>query len=147
MAASGQADPDGAQESPGARIRRLVAEGKISAEEVEAAERLWRERLRGGVKMPNGELVSITLDDVRHLIVDHRIARHPERIERLLHNVFEIRTAPLQRRLILSRWFESGQEVIGYGILTPEGGVRSMHIVDQRRLRRLMRSGDLLWKR
>jgi hypothetical protein len=75
------------------RIDRLVAEGKIPPEAVERAERLWSERLIHGVLMPNGETAIVQLSDLYHLIVDRRIWREPERFERMLAAVFEIRTA------------------------------------------------------
>lgn len=51
-------------ESPRERIERLVREGKIARDTVTSAESIWRERLREGVKLPNGEVVKITIDDL-----------------------------------------------------------------------------------
>lgn len=133
-------------EEPGARIERLIGEGKITREAVEAAEKLWEERLRYGITMPNGETAIITLNDLYHVIVDDRIWRKVYRIERLLLGVFEIRTARLGRRVALSQWEEAGKVLFGRAILDVDSSVRSMHLIDARKLRRERAVGDLLWR-
>ncbi len=135
----------GGAESPKERIERLVAEGRMSQEAVEYAERLWRERLHEGVSMPNGEITRLTLDDLYHHIVDPRIARHPERIALILEGVSEIREANLGRRRALSRWLEDGHEVLGYAIIDENSEARTMHVVRPSEFRRLSRQGGHLW--
>lgn len=134
-------------ESAAGRIDRLVREGRMPREAVDTAEQLWRERLRGGVELPNGERVTITLGDVHHVIIDVRIWRHPERIERALAEATEIRLADDQFRHVLSRWDEGAQEVLGHAVLRPDGGLQALHLVDERRIRREQRRGVLLWRR
>src|SRR2546430_2634675 len=99
-------------ESSAERIARLVTEGWMPQAAVAAAEQLWRQRLVPGVRMPNGEVAVIELSDLYHLLVDPRIWRQPERIERLLSGVFEIRDADLGRRRALSYW-EEDEKVLG----------------------------------
>ncbi|HEY7065600.1 MAG TPA: hypothetical protein VII06_29265 [Chloroflexota bacterium] len=127
------------------RIARLVAEGRMPHAAVMAAEELWRTRLVHGVTMPNGELARIELSDLHHLIVDERIWRQPERIERILIGIFEIREAEFGRRRALSNWQEGEQVLRGYAILLPEGRVWAAHVVDERRLQRMRRKERLLW--
>ena len=129
------------------RIERLVAEGKMPREAAQTAERLWRTRLRRGIALPSGETAVVTLSDLYHLIVDDRIWRKPERIERILSGVFEIRTARGGRRIALSRWDEAGQTRVDCAILEPAGRVWTMHLVDERKLRRELGRGDVLWRR
>ena len=129
------------------RIERLVAEGKMPREAVRIAERLWRTRLRRGIALPNGERAVVTRSDLYHLIVDDRIWRNPERIERILVSIFEIRTARSGRRKALSRWEESGRVLAGYAILSEGNRVWTMHVIDERKLRRELNKGDVLWRR
>ena len=135
----------GQNDDPKLRVDRLIAEGKMTAVAVRAAEMLWRARLRQGVLMPHGEVARIELPDLYHLIVDDRIWRHPERIEQLLRSIFEIREAREQRRRALARWMEGETEHIAYAILEPDGRVRTMHVIDARRLARYRRREILLW--
>ncbi len=135
----------GGSESPMARISRLVSEGRIAPDAVAGAEQLWRERVASGVLMPNGEIARVELLDLYHLIVDDRIRRKPERIERLLRGVFEIREAQHGRRRALSRWHEGESPLLGYAILEPDGRVRTMHLIGDRELRRSRRKERLLW--
>lgn len=132
-------------ESTAARIERLVTKGNITREAVVEAEALWKQRLQYGVLLPNGETARIMLDDLYHLIVDDRIWRKLYRIERILVGIFEIRTAD-NRRIAFSRWNEGDQSLIGYAILTPESRVWTMHLIDERGLRRLRRRGELIWE-
>ncbi|HHY95483.1 MAG TPA: hypothetical protein GX513_10825 [Firmicutes bacterium] len=134
-------------EPPKERIERLVAAGKIPQEAINRAEALWHSRLREGVFLPNGERLQITLLDLYHAIVDPMIWRRPERIESLLLGIFEIREGEHGRRVALSRWKEDEQERVGYAILGEEGGLRTLHVVDEKRIRREMRRGQVLWRR
>lgn len=137
----------GSAEPPRERIERLVAEGLMPWAAVEQAERLWQERLRHGVTIPNGEQVWITLDDLYHVIVDSRIWRHPERIARALESVFEIRALEHGRRLAFSRWYEGGRERLAALVLYPDRTLRTMHLIDERRLRRYTRKvGEVVWR-
>lgn len=133
-------------DDPKRHVDRLVAEGALPLAAVHAAERLWQERLRHGVPIPSGELARFERGDLYHVIVDNRIWRHLERIERLLHNVIEIRQAHSGRRRALARWMEGERELIGYAILEDHGRVRTMHVIDARRLARHRAREPLLWK-
>jgi hypothetical protein len=135
----------GGGESAAERIARLVAEGKMPQAAVSAAEELWQQRLVHGVSIPNGEIVRIELSDLHHLIVDARIWRRPERIERLLLGIFEIRQAELGRRRALSQWKESENLLSGYAILLHDNRVWAAHLIDERRLARMRRKERLLW--
>ena len=136
---------DRRQESPAERIRRLVAEGRMTLSSVRQAEAFWRERLQEGVAMPDGERATVALDDLYHLIVDTRIGRKPWRIERVLSGIFEIHTAEYGRRIGFSRWQEDSKELLAYVILQSDNRVRTIHIVNARRMRREMRKGTLIW--
>jgi hypothetical protein len=138
---------NGKGETPGARIERLLQQGKITEEAVKAAEALWQDRLQYGVLLPDGEMAVIALDDLYHLIVDNRIWRKLWRIELLLRGIFEIRTALQGRRTGFSTWQEDETILSGYVILEQDNRVRAMHLVDEKRLRREMRKGELLWRR
>ena len=128
-----------------ARVERLVAKGEMPQEAVSEAEDLWYQTLHAGVVMPNGETARVTLNDLYHIIVDSRIWRRPDRIERLLRGVFEIHEADFGRRRALSRWQEDERELFGYAILELDGGVRTMHVITERELRRQQRKGERLW--
>jgi hypothetical protein len=136
----------GGAETPHERIARLVAEGQMTREAVIRAERFWSERLAGGVPLPTGEIARIELADLYHLIVDSRIWRKPERIERLLRGVFEIRQAERDRRRALSTWDEDGVVLLGYAILGPDGKVWTMHLIGNREVRRSRRKERLIWR-
>jgi len=131
-------------ESPRERIERLIREGKMTREAVDRAEYLWYERWQRGIQMPNGEVVSISLDDLYHLLVDNRIWRKPERIERILHGVYELRATREGRRRALSRWDEEGQSLVGYAIISGDSHAWTMHIIAERDLRKY-RDEELLW--
>jgi hypothetical protein len=118
----------------------------MSRETVATAEHFWRAHLQNGVLLPNGERAVITLDDLYHVIVDERIARKPERIERILRSIFEIRSADLGRRAAFSSWAEDGKSFVAAIILEANGRLRTLHVVDERRLRRAMHKGELLWR-
>ncbi|MBX6770872.1 MAG: hypothetical protein IRY83_04050 [Chloroflexi bacterium] len=134
----------GGAESPRERIERLIREGKMTREAVDRAEYLWHERWQRGIQMPNGEVVSISLDDLYHLLVDNRIWRKPERIERILHGVYELRATREGRRRALSRWDEEGQSLVGYAIISGDSHAWTMHIIAERDLRKY-RDEELLW--
>jgi hypothetical protein len=136
-----------ANETSRERAERLIREGKLTAEAVANAEAIWREYLREGTTIPNGERITVTLSDLYHVIVDPRISRKPERIERALLGIFEIRQARYDRREALTSWEEDGKVLSGIAILDTNNTLRSLHIVDHRRLRRAIRKEDLLWKR
>ena len=142
--------PDQAErvsESPRERIERLVAEGRLPGSALAEAEALWRERLRDGVQLPNGDVVRVTEDDLYHVLVDDRIWRHPKRIELALTHVFEIRQARGGRRLAFSHWMEEDQDCLAV-IVLQQDRLWSVHLVDWRRIQRyIRRGGDVLWKR
>jgi hypothetical protein len=118
----------------------------LPREAVVRAEKLWGERLRHGVRMPNGEMVRLERSDLYHVLVDDRVWRHPERIETALSNVFEIRRAHGDRRQAFSRWREPEGERLASIILQPDNRVWSFHLIDERRLRRYARKGgEVLW--
>jgi hypothetical protein len=136
-----------ASESPRERNTRLVAEGRVPGSALAEAEALWQERLRGGVQLPNGDVVRVTRDDLYHVLVDDRIWRHPERIELALTHVFEIRQARGGRRLAFSQWMEEDQDCLAAIVLQADR-LWSMHLVDRRRIQRyIRRGGDMIWKR
>jgi hypothetical protein len=95
--------------------------------------------------MPNGETARIQLSDLYHLIVDQRIWRKPERIERILAGVIAIHEGDRGRRQAFSRWEEADVVLLGYAILEPDGRVRTMHLIDERRFERRRRRARLLW--
>lgn len=128
------------------RVDRLVREGRLSQEMVDGAVSFWQARLTGEISLPNGERVFVTLGDLYHIIVAPRILRKPWRIERILVNAVEIRTGDLDRRKVASRWDEDGRLLVGYFVLDTDNSVRTMHVVDEKRIRKLMKDGDLLWK-
>jgi hypothetical protein len=136
-----------ANETSRERAERLIREGKLTADAVANAEAVWHERLREGTIIPNGERITVTLSDLYHVIVDPRISRKPERIEHALLGIFEIRLAKYNRREALTSWEEEDKVLSGIAILDTNNTLRSLHIVDQRRLRRAMRKEGLLWKR
>jgi hypothetical protein len=121
---------NGKGESPEARIERLLQQGKITAEAVQAAKVLWQDRLQYGVRLPDGEMAIIALHDLLHVIVDNRIWRKLWRIELLLRGIFEIRTSVQGRRTCFSTWQENGTTLLGYVILEQNNRVRAMHLVD-----------------
>lgn len=136
----------GGRETPRERIERLVREGRIMQEAVDEAERVWHERLRDGVRMPNRETVQITLDDLYHAIVDPRILRHPERIESAITHIYEIRASYGRRREAYSKWFEGEAQELAVVILEAENRLWSVHLIDEDRLKRYTRkAGEVLW--
>ncbi len=137
----------GKAESSRDRIERLIREGKVTQDAVNEAERLWRERLREGVRMPNGEVVKMALDDLYHAIVDPRIWRHPDRIERAIANVFEIRASHSQRRQAYSSWPEGATKQLAALVLEKDNRLWSVHLIDERRLQRYTKkAGEVLWR-
>jgi hypothetical protein len=64
-----------------------------------------------------------------------------------LNGVFEIRTVNADRRCGLAHWVEPTGERFGYVIVTAESTLLSLHVVDERRHRKLRRQGELLWSR
>ena len=137
---------EGAQESVKQRIERLIAEGKKSGEDVANAIQFWQQRLQSDVRLPSGDVVQITLDDLYHLMVDDRILRRPERIEQVVQEAFEIRQAKGERRRVLSSWVEGEQSLYGFAIIEPDGRIRTMHVVGYNDLRKY-RKETLLWSR
>ena len=87
------------------------------------------------------------MDDLYHVIVDNRIWRKPWRIELLLRGIYEIHTAVQGRRTGFSTWQEDETTLLAYVILDQNNRVRAMHLVDEKRLRREMRKGELVWRR
>jgi hypothetical protein len=118
----------------------------MTQEVVDHAVGFWRDQLRQGVRLPHRELVVISLDDLYHVLVDPRILRRVERIEMMLQGVFEIRTTSEGRQCALSRWSEQDQNLCGYIILQADSRLRTMHVVDEKRLERQARKGELLWR-
>ena len=136
----------GRAETPQERIQRLIREGRKTREEVERAEAFWYERLRSGVRLPNGDLVQISHADLCHVIVDDRISREPQRIGRALLSAFEMRETEGGRRLVLSSWQEGERERLAALIIDASINLRSLHLIDQRRLERYRRqAGPILW--
>ena len=129
-----------------AGLDELLRDGRITAAQIADAERVWRERLAAGIRLPTGAQASIDLPVLYHVLADPRIARKPERIERILQSVFEIRTANQGRRRALSRWDEQGVQVAGYAILSPNDEVVTVHVVDERTMARFLRQGDSVWR-
>ncbi|MCX6021952.1 MAG: hypothetical protein NTZ05_09530 [Chloroflexi bacterium] len=137
-----------ADELPSERILRLAREGRIAPEAVEAALDFWNEHLRSGIPLPNGEIIWPSLDDLYHAIVDPRVLRRPERIASALLGLFELRsTNDPTRRLGLCQWEESGQPLFGKVIIERHGGLRSIHVIDAKAIRKEQRKGVILWKR
>ncbi len=135
------------EETPRERIQRLVAGGQMPRAAVEQAERLWQERLRHGITLPNGEQVWITLDDLYQVIDDSRIWRQPERIERAIAHVFEIRRSHSGRRQAFSRWTEGTKALLASIILEPGNRLWSLHLIDAKRMRRYTRrGGEIIWR-
>lgn len=133
--------------SPFAHIERLISEGRISRDVVQSADRYWHEHLQESIVLPNGEHVMVTRRSFYHLIADGRIARKPWRVAMILRNVFAIHAAKWGRREAFSRWREEEQTLVGYAILDPDGGVRTIHIVTPTEQRRKMKQGERLWRR
>jgi hypothetical protein len=139
--------PNTERETPRERIERLIATGRIDKVSVDHALMLWRQEWQTPIPLAHGEHVFISLDDLYHAIADPRVLRRPERIERALRGLFELRTTtPPERRVGLSRWEEGPVVLCAIFILDPHGGLRAIHFVDERRIRREQRKGDLLWK-
>ncbi|MGI8552429.1 MAG: hypothetical protein ACR2PL_16815 [Dehalococcoidia bacterium] len=137
----------GGSETPRERIERLIADGQLERQALEQAEEVWQARLHVGVSLPNDDVVHVTQDDLYHAIIDPRLARRPDRIEAALQNVFEVRQAEGQRRLGLSRWLEDGMERLAVVIIEVNNTLRSIHLVDDRRLRRYQRQyPEVLWR-
>lgn len=134
------------KDDPIAVIEERIARGKSAPLLVVQARRLWRQTWLGGIAMPNGERVFVSERDLHHLLLEDRVLRKPERIERLLRGIYEIRTTHSNRSVGLSQWSEGARTIDGYAILE-EGHLWTAHIVDRRKLRKLARQGDLLWNR
>ncbi len=137
---------EGSSYNPITLIERRIIAGLIDHDLVEAARAYWRQHLRDAVLMSNGERASVSYRDLHHVLRDNRILRKPYRIERVLAGVFEIRTADVGRWMGLSRW-EEEEPRCGYVILEPNFQVWTMHIIDERALRKKARRGELLWRR
>lgn|GEM_PF-1412390 len=142
----GTESSQGRTETPRERIERLVAEGRKARADLERALLFWRQRLQAGILLPTGEMVRITLDDLYHLLVDDRILRKPERIELILLSIFEIRQARQSRRRVLSAWQEGERHLFGFAILDSDSRVRTMHVIDERDLRKYAKE-PVLWSR
>lgn len=97
--------------------------------------------------MPNGERATISYRDLHHVLRDDRILRKPFRIQRVFAGLFEVRGAQKGRQMGLSQSEEDGEAKYGYVILDADHKVRTMHIVDERGLRKKARQGELLWQR
>lgn len=97
--------------------------------------------------MPNGERVMISERDLHHAVLDTRVLRKPERIRRLLENVFELRTAHSGRRMALSQWLEGEVTVYGYAIIDADRHLSTMHVINARGIRKKARRGEQLWRR
>jgi hypothetical protein len=135
-------------ESARDRIERLVATNRLQRSDIDRAITMWAERWQTPLILPNGDPVTISLSDLYHALVAPRVVRRPERIERAVAGVFEIRTASTSsRRVCLSEWDEAGTRLYATVILEISGQLRTIHIVDARKLRKEQRKGYLLWKR
>lgn len=95
--------------------------------------------------MPNAETVTILPDTLYHILPDQRIWRKPERIETLLLNVVEVRTARERRRDALSQWQEGERQLHGYAIIGPDGSLYTMHVIRDSEFRRRRQRGQGLW--
>jgi hypothetical protein len=79
--------------------------------------------------------------------VESRLRERPERMEQLLHGVYEARVAHAGRVLAASRWREGRRFRWGYAILERGGMVITMHYVDRAGLDTLLRKHPvLLWR-
>jgi len=109
---------------------------------------LWQgRRWEQGIGMPNGGTAYVSEEDMYHLLVDPRVWRHPERVEMALEGVHEIRSARAGRRIALTEWKEGELRRVGYIVLTAEGHVWTLHVVDDKAIRKQQRHGELIWKR
>lgn len=134
-------------EDPESRITRLVRDGAMPQEAVDRALEWWR----GGhqvLMLPNGEQLLVSRDDLLHVIVDKQIWSKPERIRRAVEGVYELRTSQKAANYTigLSTWSEEGNKRVGYVVIDPSNHLRSLHVVNDKRLKRYQRQGDLLWK-
>lgn len=137
----------GGAHSPRKELERRVAEGRIAQSAVDLAYAVWDEQLRRGVVMSNGETVFVSEDDLDHVLLVDRIRRKPERVRRLLENVFELRSTHSGRRLGLCQWKENGETLYGFAIIDASGHLRTAQVVDARTVRKKARQGTLLWRR
>jgi len=140
----------GCGEDPREGIERLIREGKMSRADLERAERFWRERLQPGITMPNGQSVKVLLERLLHILIrEPRVRQKIHRIELLLEGVYEIRTAAFSRRAAFSRWDEEGRSLVGHAILAPESESEnqlvSLHVIEEKELRRMGRKGERVW--
>src|SRR5581483_2277839 len=133
----------GPGERAGRRRLRLLVAGDLRARG--ASDRDVGEVRRAGRGRAPGIGAPLALNDLYHLIVNQRIWRKPERIERILAGVIAIHEADLGRRQAFSRWEEDGAVLLGYAILEPDSRVRTMHLVDARRFERRRRKARLPW--
>ena len=130
------------------QVEELIRRDQLIREAVERARRIWRLHLLHGIMMPNGERVLVSEQDLHHVLLHERILRKPERIERLIRSVFELRSTGTERRRVgLSTWTEEDRAIFGYVILDPDNHLRTAIIADARKLRKLARQGSQLWRR
>lgn len=135
----------GGTDDPIQALELRIQQGEIDRNVVERARAIWLEELASGVYLPNGERIEIWESDLFHILQDDRLLRRPERIERILHHITEIRTARMGRRRGLSSWVEGDITLYGYAILDIDQRVRTMHVIDERKARKQARQGERLW--
>ncbi|MCS7003246.1 MAG: hypothetical protein NZ518_10400, partial [Dehalococcoidia bacterium] len=113
---------------------------------LEIALNYWEDVLQDGVYLPTGEIASIPYSRYFDVLEDPELRACPRRIERLLHHLFEIRSAPYRRELGLSQWFEDGEPFFGLALFDADRVVHSLRVVDEQTLNRRMLEGVALWR-
>lgn len=130
-----------------ARVDAGVRSGGLDGELVDRARDFWEQHVRVGLRLPNGEHVTVTDERFNHVLFrESRILRKPERVVRLIAAVSAIHTARYGHRAALGQWQEGEITIYGYAILNAQGFLLTAHIVDLKKLRKLARDGELLWQ-
>ncbi len=133
-------------EIPKQRVERLVREGKMPREAVIKAEAFWETDLRKPLLDPRGVNVTVTLNDVYHVIVDPRIWRHPERIKKILNFVVEIVESKTPGfEVLISEWGENGKTIYAYAVIALNKTLKVAHVVDKKKIRQLKKGAKVLW--
>ncbi|MGI9863115.1 hypothetical protein SDD30_17215 [Moorella naiadis] len=131
------------------RIDRLIKEGKMPQQAVIEAEKFWQTNLRKPLVGPLGVEITVTLGDFYHAIVDPRIWRHPERIKMALKSVVEIvesKNYP-SYEVWICRWKEDGKEITAIAVIAPDRTLKTLHIGDEKRIKRLKKGVKILWSK
>ncbi len=120
----------------------------MPAEAVATAKSFWESRLQEPVVDPRGIEVIVTMDDLYHLIVDPRIWRRPERIEKILTSVVEVVESKIPGfEILISEWEEDGKKTYTYAVLSLDKTVKTAHVVDEKKIRQLKRGAKVLWSK